>query len=89
MKNADYLRFEFTDEGNSVEVGFLCWIQTLSNTDDQINNQELINEKTEIVLFWPNIDVAYASSMIKRCKRKDIQWTKVSSILLARWSKYN
>jgi len=59
--------FEFTNEGNSVEVGFLCWIniQTSSNTDDQITNEELISEKIEIVLFWPSIDVTYASSMVK------------------------
>lgn len=81
--------FEFTNEGNFVEVEFLCWInnQTSSNTEDRITNQELISEKTEIVLFWPSIDVTYASSMVKRCKKKDIQWTKVPAILLAQGSK--
>jgi len=59
MSDEKCVLFEFTNEGNSVEVGFLCWIniQTSSNTDDKINNQELISEKTEIVLFWTSIDV--------------------------------
>jgi len=80
--------FEFTNESDSVEVGFSSWIQTSSNTENEINTQELISHKTEIVLLWPSyIDVTYASGMVRRCKKKNVQWIKVSAILLAQGSK--
>lgn len=51
MSDEECALFEFTNESNSVEVGFLCWIQAPTNSEVQIDKSDLINKKTEIILF--------------------------------------
>lgn len=61
--------YEFTNESNAVEVGFSCWIQGTSADQNTniINHQDLIENKTETVVYWPtNCDVSYAYCYVKK-----------------------
>lgn len=78
--------FEFTNESDAVEVGFLCWLpRNLQN--DSKNLQEIINDKVEIQVYWPsNCDISFTSKMAKRLKKTQVEWEKVSAKVLAQGS---
>jgi len=79
--------FEFTNEENAVQVGYLGWITPDSSTiTDFIFYEALITNNADIEMKWPKCDVVYSSKMVKRAQK--VEWINVSARLLAYGSKY-
>lgn len=84
--------FEFTNEEMAVQVGYLGWIVTdeknltAVNENNNFYYNELIKNKTDIVMKWPKCDVIYSSKMIKLAQK--VEWLNVSARLLAYGCKY-
>lgn len=79
--------FEFTNEENAVQVGYLGWITVdSSTTTDLIFYEELTTNNADIKMKWPKCDVIYSSKMVKRAQK--VEWINVSARLLAYGSKY-
>jgi len=79
--------FEFINEGNAVQVGYLGWITVDSSTITDLSFYEaLIKQKTDIEMKWPKCDVIYSSKMVRFAQK--VEWINVPARLLAYGSKY-
>lgn len=52
--------FEFTNDEKAVQVGYLGWIKIPTGENELCIYEELVKNKTDIVMKWPKCDVIYS-----------------------------
>lgn len=64
-KNSECILVEFVNEENSIQTGFLSWLQE----SDAKNVENIINNQEQVLIQWPDIDTAEANSMKNKLKK--------------------
>lgn len=77
ITNNECILVEFVNEENSIQTGFLSWLQE----SDAKNVENIIKNREEVLIQWPDIDTAEAN-LIKN-KLKKAKFVKHPVIVIA------
>lgn len=84
MNDRDCIICEFTNEGESLAVGFRAWLCEKFNDEDI---EEIIKSGQTVTIKWPsNVEVVPASKMQK--KLKNCIWQQSVAKILAHGGKF-
>ena len=70
IDNKQCILAEFSNENGLIQTGYMAWVQN----KDVLNIKRIIKNNEEIIVYWPDIDVAEASVM--KCKLKKAVFKK-------------
>lgn len=77
IKNSDCLLVEFVNEEHRIQTGFISWLQE----SDAKNVENLIKNREEVLIQWPDIDTSEANLIKKKLKKA--KFSKHPVIILA------